>query len=81
MKPYVNEELELSQETIDLITKKAESLNMTFNELVNKILELNISEKISFAELKTFSEERISGFFIITDDDGNPIAQIRPIED
>lgn len=91
LEPWVKEEFLLDQDVIDLITKKSEELNMTFNELVNELLKEFIfenSQKVSVGEyidwVKAWekgdaTDSPLESYLTITLND-QPVARITPIE-
>ena len=84
MKPYETIELELDAETIQKLNEMATEMNMSFDDVVNHILESYISKKITIDDYKQLIEdyandgEFLKEFYTIIDSYGNPIARIRP---
>jgi len=87
MKPYENVDIQLDDDVHEMMNKKADELNMTFNELANVILENHISKEITFEEYQKLiekylnkekdSEEFINDFYTVVINEKTKI-RIRP---
>lgn len=69
MKKYVDETLNLDQDTIDLLNNTAKENNATLDEVINEILIEYISERITFNEFKKLTKNDFNKFYIVTDKD------------
>lgn len=79
IKPKVNLELELPDETIKWIKEAAKELNMSEENLMEKILENAIAEEIEVSEFQKLPDEEWFKRHWILTENGVPKARVIPL--
>jgi hypothetical protein len=88
MTKYVNEEIELDEDTIEKLKAIAVEHNATLDEVVNEALVAAISETITVGDFEKIlqdvdennNQERLEHYYIIVDDFKKPIARVIPLK-